>query len=154
MGKRIKELQENFFFILCLEYCIKNIPYIPLKSTPNAYCKHLIRMLQLSLLRFIPKPVSQMMKTTAVLQNALRKITWVLDGPTWSQQLDSAVPAGHFQLGILCDSMTLKPRSVSRSICRRGSYCSASLLVKIQSLLETGIYVESWEARALALSLK
>lgn len=39
---------------------------------PNTYCKHLIRTLQLSLLRFIPKPVTQMMKTTIILHNALK----------------------------------------------------------------------------------
>lgn len=34
----------------------------------------------------------------------LSDIVWILGGPLWSQELDSMILMGHFQLGMLYDS--------------------------------------------------
>ena len=40
------------------------------------------------------------------LDNALRHRVWFLGGPVWSQELDSMILVGPFQLRIFCGSMT------------------------------------------------
>ena len=39
------------------------------------------------------------------LDTALRHRVWILGGLEWSQELDSVILVGPFQLGVFCDSV-------------------------------------------------
>jgi len=41
------------------------------------------------------------------LDNSLRYHVWILCGPVWSQELNSMILVGTFQLGLFCDSMPI-----------------------------------------------